>query len=214
MREAVIPALYLQIAQDIATRIASGELAEGTRLYGRSVMSSEYEVSPETIRRALHLLPDMKVVEIAPQSGVRVLSADNARRYLQNFKGSEETRMLRAQIDAIIGEYGELNKRLSRVTTALVQSRENFVSSREPLPNYEVRVSKTSPRIGKNIGSLMFWQQTGGTIIAIRRGQNLILSPGPYAELFPGDIIILVGTPAAAEAAERFVNGEAGDKNI
>ena len=30
-------------------------------------MASEYNVSPETIRRALKLLHDMKVVEIKPQ---------------------------------------------------------------------------------------------------------------------------------------------------
>ena len=52
MRQAVVPAQYLQIALDLATRIARGELAEGSRIYGRSVMASEYGVSPETIRRA------------------------------------------------------------------------------------------------------------------------------------------------------------------
>ena len=58
MRQAVVPAQYLQIALDLATRIARGELAEGSRIYGRSVMASEYGVSPETIRRALRLLAD------------------------------------------------------------------------------------------------------------------------------------------------------------
>ena len=76
------PAQYLQIALDIAARIASGEFPEGSRIYGRSVMSSEYSVSPETIRRALKRLADMKVVSVKPQSGAAVLSADSARRYL------------------------------------------------------------------------------------------------------------------------------------
>ena len=56
MRQAVIPSQYLQIALDLATRIARGELPEGSRIYGRSVMAPEYGVSPETIRRALRLL--------------------------------------------------------------------------------------------------------------------------------------------------------------
>ena len=46
---------------------------------------------------------------------------------------------------------------------------------------------------------------TGGTIVAIRRGQTVILSPGPYAQLYGGDVIVLVGSPAAAEAAHRLV---------
>ena len=58
---------------------------------------------------------------------------------------------------------------------------------------------------GKSIGELQFWQSTGGTIVAIRRGQTVILSPGPYAELYSGDVIILVGSPSAAEAAHRLV---------
>ena len=75
MKQSVVLSQYLQIALDLATRIAKGELPEGSRIYGRSVMASEYNVSPETIRRALRLLADMKVVEIKPQSGAVVLSA-------------------------------------------------------------------------------------------------------------------------------------------
>ena len=41
--------------------------------------------------------------------------------------------------------------------------------------------------------------------MAIRRGQTVILSPGPYAEPYSGDVIILVGSPSAAEAAHRLV---------
>ena len=44
---------YARIALDIAQRISRGELKENTRIYGRSIMASEYGVSPETIRRAL-----------------------------------------------------------------------------------------------------------------------------------------------------------------
>ena len=53
MRQTVVPAQYLQIALDLAGRVARGELPEGSRVYGRSIMASEYSVSPETIRRAL-----------------------------------------------------------------------------------------------------------------------------------------------------------------
>ena len=72
---------YTRIAISLAERIASGQLKEGDKLSGRSKLSPEYNVSPETIRRTLRLLADMKVVEVKEQSGVYVLSADNARRY-------------------------------------------------------------------------------------------------------------------------------------
>ena len=208
MKQSVVPSQYLQIALDLATRIARGELAEGSRIYGRSVMASEYNVSPETIRRALRLLADMKVVEVKPQSGAIVLSADSARRYIENFEEGADVHAMRAQLKSLLEEHEQLSRRLTETVTALIKSRETFAAAGEPLPNYEVPVPKDSPLIGKSIGALKFWQSTGGTIVAIRRGQTVILSPGPYAELYGGDIIVLVGNPAAAEAAHHLVSAK------
>ena len=205
MKQTVVPSQYLQIALDLARRIAKGELAEGSRVYGRSVMASEYNVSPETIRRALRLLADMKVVEVKPQSGAVVLSADSARRYIENFEESADVRALRQQLKELMAEYADLSRRLSDTVTALVKSRVTFAAAGEPLPNYEVPVPKGSPLIGQSIGALKFWQSTGGTIVAIRRGQTVILSPGPYAELYDGDVLVLVGSPAAVEAAHNLI---------
>ena len=205
MKQTVVPSQYLQIALDLARRIAKGELAEGSRVYGRSVMASEYNVSPETIRRALRLLADMKVVEVKPQSGAVVLSADSARRYIENFEEDADVHALRQQLKELMAEYADLSRRLSDTVTALVKSRDTFAAAGEPLPNYEVPIPKGSPLIGKSIGALKFWQSTGGTIVAIRRGQTVILSPGPYAELYDGDVIVLVGSPAAAEAAHNLI---------
>lgn len=206
MNNTIAPAQYLQIALDLAARISDGELPEGSRLYGRSVMASEYGVSPETIRRSLHLLADMKVVEVKPQSGAVILSADNARRYISNFKESTETQTIREQLRDVLGQYHTMNRKLSELVGALIQSAGTFQAAREPLPNYQVTVPADSPLIGQSLGNLKFWQSTGGTVVAIRRGQAVILSPGPYAELYGGDTIILVGSPEAAAAAQRFIS--------
>ena len=179
MKQSVVLSQYLQIALDLATRISKGELPEGSRIYGRSVMASEYNVSPETIRRALRLLADMKVVEIKPQSGAVVLSADSARRYIANFEESADIRVLRRQLIDMMEEASDLHRRMADTIAALVKSRETFAAAGEPLPNYEVPVPQNSPVTGKSIGALKFWQSTGGTIVAIRRGQTVILSPGP-----------------------------------
>ena len=208
MKKAVVPAQYLQIALDLATRIAKGELAEGQRIYGRSVMASEYNVSPETIRRSLWLLSDMKVVEVKPQSGAVVLSSDNAKRYIETFQESAKADSLRRQVHALMEEAEEVHKRLSDAMAAFMKAQETFEAANQPLPNYEVTVPKDSPLIGKNIGELKFWQSTGSTIVAIRRGQTVILSPGPYAELYGGDVIVLVGTPEAVQAAHSLVTSK------
>ena len=206
MSQSVVPAQYLQIALDLALRIASGELAEGSRIYGRSIMASEYNVSPETIRRALWLLADMKVVEIHQRSGVTVLSADSARRYIAKFEDSVDVHALQQQLKGLFDEYASLHSRTAKVLSALLASQDTYTAASQPLPNYEVPVPTGSRIIGKSVGELKFWQSTGGTIIAIRRGQNVILSPGPYAQLFAGDVVILVGDRSAVEAASRLIS--------
>ena len=208
MRQTVVPSQYLQIALDLAGRVARGELPEGSRIYGRSVMASEYNVSPETIRRALRLLADMKVVEVKSQSGAVVLSADSARRCIETFSESADIRVLRKHLMDLLAEEAELHRRMAATVTTLVKSRYTFASAHEPFPNYEVPVPKDSPALGKSIGELKFWQSTGGTVVAIRRGQTVILSPGPYAELYGGDVIVLVGSPAAAEAAHNLISSK------
>ena len=55
---------YMQIALSIAGRIAGGDVPEGAKISGRSKLSSEYNVSPETIRKAVRLLSDMRVVDV------------------------------------------------------------------------------------------------------------------------------------------------------
>lgn len=204
----VVPSQYLQIALDLAGRIARGELPEGSRVYGRSVMASEYNVSPETIRKALRLLADRKVVEVKPQSGAVVLSADCARRCIESFGESADVQALRRRLKSLLNQEAELHRQLAETAAALVKSRETFASAHEPFPNYEVPVPPDSPLLGKTIGELKFWQSTGGTIVAIRRGQSVILSPGPYAEFYGGDVIVLVGSPAAAEAAHTLVSSK------
>lgn len=103
---------YTRIAISLAERIASGQLKEGEKLSGRSKLSPEYNVSPETIRRTLRLLADMKVVEVKEQSGVYVLSADNARRYLHNFADQTDIRGKQQQLKELLVRQEHLNRQM------------------------------------------------------------------------------------------------------
>lgn len=44
---------YTQIADDIRTQIAHGQLKPGDKLKARKAMSEEYDVAPETLKKAL-----------------------------------------------------------------------------------------------------------------------------------------------------------------
>ncbi len=205
-----LPPQYEQIAEDIARRIVEGRLVTGDKLFGRSVMSSEYGVSPETIRRAFRLLADMQVIEIKPQSGASVLSLDSAKRYLERIDQLESRQNLDSRLKKLLQEHSRLAKELGEVTSAISKRQETLFSAAEMgFGVGEAKIEKGSWVIGKTIAKLAFWQSTGATVLAIRRGQSLIVSPGPYAELYKGDSIIFVGEDSAMETVPDFLNGEA-----
>ena len=192
---------YTRIAISLAERIASGQLKEGEKLSGRSKLSPEYNVSPETIRRTLRLLADMKVVEVKEQSGVYVLSADNARRYLHNFADQTDIRGKQQQLKELLVRQEHLNRQLAALCRDILDETSQTPNA---LPNYYCRIPDDWPHSGTTVGALRFWQATGATIVAIRRGLSYIVSPGPYAELYAGDAVIFVGGVKAREAVSHF----------
>ena len=58
---------------------------------------------------------------------------------------------------------------------------------------YESLVEPNSLIIGKSLGELNFWHNTGATIVGIKRGEQLFLSPGPYFTINEKDIVVYVG---------------------
>lgn len=192
---------YTRIAISLAERIASGQLKEGDKLSGRSKLSPEYNVSPETIRRTLRLLADMKVVEVKEQSGVYVLSADNARRYLHNFADQTDIRGKQQQLKELLVRQEHLNRQMAALCRDFL---DETSQTPDALPNYYCRIPDDWPHSGTTVGALRFWQATGATIVAIRRGLSYIVSPGPYAELYAGDAVIFVGGVKAREAVSHF----------
>lgn len=185
-------AIYEKIALDIANRIARRELAEGVRLSGRSVMSSEYGVSPETIRRSFSLLEEMEVVEVKHNSGVSVVSRDNAKKYITKYGKSNENRKLLVQIRHVLNEREQVDKELFTLAKDLIEANDRFSAS-NPFPTYEYSIHESSLAVDNCLGELKFWQKTGGTVIAIRRDGSILLSPGPDLRLHIGDILIFVG---------------------
>lgn len=192
---------YTRIAISLAERIASGQLKEGDKLSGRSKLSPEYNVSPETIRRTLRLLADMKVVEVKEQSGVYVLSADNARRYLHNFADQTDIRGKQQQLKELLVRQEHLNRQMAALCRDIL---DETSQTPDALPNYYCRIPDDWPHSGTTVGALRFWQAAGATIVAIRRGLSYIVSPGPYAELYAGDAVIFVGGVKAREAVSHF----------
>ena len=195
---------YMRIAVSVAGRIADGQLAEGEKLSGRSKLSSEYQVSPETIRKSVQLLRDMQVVTVKEQSGVYVRSAENAKRYLQMVGEKNELRQKKQRLRALLAQQEAVARQVSELCGSILDDSVQPEQAAEQLKTFSCRVPQDWPDAGKTLGSLHFWQGTGAAVGAIARADALTVSPGPYAELRSEDRILFVGDQEAREAVARF----------
>ena len=205
MKNNIVAPVYAQIALDIALRIAKGELKENTKVYGRSIMSSEYGVSPETIRRAMKLLEDMHIVDIKQNSGAFVLSAENAKEYVAKFGEQNNIRSMQKKLINLIEQQKNTNQQIIDIADSILRINEKF-SETNPFNNYEVVIPTNSGIIGHTLGELNFWQETRATVIAVRREDQIILSPGPYVLFEAEDTIIFVGDISSINAVTDFIN--------
>ena len=195
---------YIQIALSIARRIAGGDVPEGAKISGRSKLSSEYNVSPETIRKAVRLLGDMRVVDVREQSGVYVLSGDYAKRYQHDIEPKLDVFNKRRHLTELLEQQSHISHQLADLCRSILDYAVLPVQADDTLLNYIFRIPEGWNGNGRNLGELHFWQATGATVVAIRRGGTTILSPGPYAALSAGDNVICVGDADTREAVARY----------
>ena len=195
---------YMRIARSIAQRIADGELQEGEKISGRSKLSSEYNVSPETIRKAVQVLHDRAVVTVREQSGVYVLSAEQAKKCLGSFKEGGGLIGKKHQLRKLLEQQQSLSRELAELCGSILDEMILPAQAAQSLPNYCVRVPEDWQDAGKSLGTLQFWHATGATVVAIRRSGEEIVSPGPDTALRHGDLVIFVGDLAARGRVVQF----------
>lgn len=204
MKNSIEGPVYSRIALDIATCIAKGELREGTKIAGRSILAGQYNVSPETIRRALRLLEDMGIVDVIAGSGVIIQSRLNALEYINKYNIGKDLRDLKAEIYELIKERERLNQNISERIEHMFELSERLRHT-NPINIMEFEIPLESPLVGKMISEVQFWQKTGATIVGIKREGRLIISPGPYACFMPMDIILGIGDTGILKRVEKII---------
>lgn len=199
--------VYAKIALDLAGKIAAGELAEGQRLSGRSLLAGLYRVSPETVRRAIQLLEDIEIVQSNAGSGIVVLSREQALHYVERHHLLTGIREIRDEIRRLNSEKDEIEKQI-RVLIERIEEQAARLQNVHPVYPYEVVVPEGSPLIGKTITDSQFWQNTSGTIVAIKRDSTIFYSPGPYAVFAARDVLFITGAPGVEiRSADYLQNG-------
>lgn len=205
--ESITKPIYQKIAIDIASRVAAGDFQQGDKLYGRSVLSSQYNVSPETIRRAIILLSDMDIVEVTKGSGIFIKSIDNSLKFIDKFKDIDSMNSLRKEVIDLLEKKKKIEKNIDDVIVELVDYSNRFKNTSPFIP-LEVEIHGDFKFLGRTVGESKFWQNTGATIIGIKRKEKLILSPGPYAVFYDKDIFMMIGDENTYYRVKKFLYEE------
>jgi K+/H+ antiporter YhaU regulatory subunit KhtT len=182
---------YERIAFDIASRIVSGDLLVGSKISGRTKVSSEYNVSSETIRKALKLLEAAFVVQVHPHSGVVIQDSHHAMNYINQRKAFLSVETLKDDLHSLLKAKKEIDVQIETTMVELMKAMDRFSFS-DPLHKSEFIVSSNHNFANTTIKALGLYQKTQATIIAIKRGLELITSPGPDAVLLPNDKVLVI----------------------
>lgn len=197
-------AVYVSIALDIANKILNGEFRERQRISGRSTLASMYNVSPETIRRAIVLLEEIGVVDSNQGSGVRVLSKINAEKFIEKNKTTEYISELKEEIQELMNQQKHIDEQIQDRFETIFDYMDRFKSD-TPYTFVEIKITAKAKAIGKKINEVRFWQSTGATMIAYRRKQEVIVSPGPDYIFTEGDTIVAIGGSNLYERLYEFL---------
>lgn len=204
MYENSVTSRYQEIALDIANAIYKENLKEGDKLHGRSTLAGKYNVSPETIRRAIKLLEDVDVVKSYKGSGITVLSRDKAFKYINKFKDIESVAAQKASLMSLMQQKAQMESKIAESIDKLIDYTSRFSNTTAITP-FEIEVTEKCSFIGKSIGSVSFWQHTGATIVGIKRDGKTILSPGPYATFKLNDILLVIGEETVYNSVKMFL---------
>lgn len=196
--------VYQQIAVDIASKIVNGKYHVGEKIKGRSTLASYYNVSPETVRKAMCILEDIGGVLIKPGVGIEVLSVEKAKDFLSKYNDVSNINTIKKNILTIMEEQKRQSKVLSETVNELLDYTERF-KDLNPFVPFEIEITSESRYLNKTVSEINFWQNTLATIIAIKRNGKLILSPGSYATLKENDIIYFIASEESYNRVKMFL---------
>ena len=195
---------YQLIAIDIASKIVDKHYNVGDKVYTRSSIASQYGVSPETARRAISILAELEIVESTKGSGVVIKSYEKAVEFVHQYNDIQTINDLKKDILDSVGRQLQEIDYFNESLTKLIDKMDRFRSSNPFIP-YEIKITAETPLLHKTLSEMNFWHNTSATIIAVKRNEELLRSPGPYITFLPEDIVYYVGDDESAERVHRFV---------
>lgn len=195
---------YQKIAVEVATRIVSGEYKVGSKIYARSSLSSQFGVSAETARRAISVLSDLNIVTSEKGSGVKIESQEKASEFINQFQERKTIDSIKDNLNESAKRQKEEMEYFNKCLKELIEASEHF-KSLNPFVPFELKITKECLHINKTVSELQLWQNTGATLLAIKRNNVLIKSPGPYISLKENDIIYFITQDDSRQKVKFFL---------
>ena len=197
-------ARYLAIAYQIAKRISSGELQEGLRLSGRTLLSSQYQVSSETIRKAIKVLETYGVVESKERSGIMVLSAKAAEAYMHRYITQKEDRRLIKDAEEALKELSHAESKAQHLMRKLISvTRTGFF----PFDFFTFDVRDDDAFVGKTLQVLDLKKATGALVIGYEKAGLFYQNPDASLVIEPQMTLYLLGDLTVQKRTEEFLHG-------
>lgn len=206
MRKICSP-LYQKIAIELARQIKDGIYQEGERLYARSMIAEAFDVSPETARKAVNVLVDLGIMSAYHGSGTYITSAQKATAFIKQHEASQAMKQMEQSIADSIAKQEKEWLHMKDQLRQLMNHRESAYTHNPFIP-FELHLNDQADHLGKRLKEMNLWQQTTATVVGILHQGHLVLSPGPYAQVFSGDTLYYIGDEESSLKMRNFFYGD------
>lgn len=196
--------VYLQVAVDVAGRIFREELVVGQKLIGRSTLASEYNVSPETIRKAMGLLSEFSIVEVKQGKGIHVASVERVEEFIERYKIRVSVNGLKEELIDLMKQRESIDIKMNEAMKSIIDYTSRFynrdhISVNEYCINFEYLLYK------KTLGELDLKHNTGITLVGIKRDDVMIISPEDDEIVMAKDKLQYVGDSSANIRLDEYI---------
>lgn len=204
--------IYLQIAVDMAGRIARSELTIGQKISGRSTLASHYNVSPETIRKAMGLLEDVNIVEVKHGYGIYVSSLTRAEEFIERYRIKESVNELKEELINLMKQRDVIEAKMNEAMNGIIDYSSRFKNNDHITVN-EYYLDYETLLYEKTIGELDLRHNTGIILVGIKRNGIILLSPDEDEIVLPKDRLQYVGIPSSSLRLGEYLREVYGNPN-
>jgi voltage-gated potassium channel len=158
-------------------------------------------------RAVLALLPsdaDNLYVTVTARSlnpGLRVIARSSDER--------GESKLRRGGADVVVSPYNLAGTRIVQAATSptVLQFVERVADRQYLEMNLAEALVREGSKLPGTIGSARLRSEHGVIVVAIKRNQTMLFTPGPSEELRPGDVLVIMGREEDLKKTERLLAG-------